>query len=127
MAFPMSKGTISERWRNVSGEDKISIGLSADLVNRLDSTHLDFYIENQDNLSIEETSSGEIQYTLKGVELVAEYFLTTPKKVGVKGLVSMIRGKTTLNENEFDDFINIINSIRKGSPDYSNGIYLGSD
>lgn len=123
MAFPMSKGPISKRWKKVFREDNTSMGLSAGLLNRLDSEHLEFYLENQDNLLIEETSSGEIQYTLKGVELVAEYFFTTPRKPGFRGLISMIKGKTTLNEQEFDDFIN---AIRK-NPGYSNEVYSGND
>jgi hypothetical protein len=105
MPYPMIPGTIKEKWEK-SIEN--SIGLPIDLIRKMDSTHMSFYLQNKDAIEITENKSGEIEYIIKEWDLIIQYYSTKHNNSKIKEFMDIINQRTILSEKEFDDYLNII-------------------
>lgn len=105
MPYPMVKGNIEERWTK-SIEDHV--GLPIDLIKKLDSNHMSFYLQNRDNMSIKQNDSGQIEYTLRGMWYILNYY-EFKTEIEPKTLIkNLMNGQVILNENEFDNYLEMI-------------------
>ena len=92
MLYPMVSGNLKERWEKSIEKN---VGLPIDLIRKLDSTHLSFYLQNRKRMRIERNDNGKILYfvdkRLRG---------KISKALGIKSSKEFI-----FNEDEFDDYL----------------------
>jgi hypothetical protein len=85
-------------------------GLDSRVIDRLPSAQLNFYLQNKDQMNIKLNNSNGINYLFTGMELILSYYFNRDERIGFRGLKNIIFGRLILNEQEFSDYLNSVNS-----------------